>query len=149
LRDKTVVVSAGTTNERAVRALSEKQALPIDVIAQPDLQQAFSVFGSGRAYAFATDEVLLLGFKARNKSGRPLDVVGEFLSFEPYSIVYRRDDPQMARVVDGAFRRLAESRELAWIYDKWFVRRLPGGEQLNLRMNTQLITIFESLGLQP
>jgi glutamate/aspartate transport system substrate-binding protein len=52
-------------------------------------------------------------------------------------------------VVERTFRRLAESRELAWIYDKWFVRRLPGGEQLNLRMNPQLTTIFEGLGLQP
>jgi glutamate/aspartate transport system substrate-binding protein len=149
LRGKTVVVSAGTTNEAAIRTLSDKQALAVNVVTRPDLRQAFAAFEAGEADAFASDEVLLLGFKARAKAARSLAVVGDFLSFEPYGIVYRRDDPQLAQVVERSFRRLAESRELAWIYDKWFVRRLPGGEQLNLRMNPQLATIFEGLGLQP
>jgi glutamate/aspartate transport system substrate-binding protein len=149
LRRRTVAVSAGTTNEAALRSLSDKQRLSLNVVSWPDLQQAFAAFEAGQADAFATDEVLLLGFKARAKAPRSLAVVGDFLSFEPYGIVYRRDDPQLAQVVERTFRRLAESRELAWIYDKWFVRRLPGGEQLNLRMNPQLTTIFEGLGLQP
>ena len=149
LRGRTVAASAGTTNEAAIRALAQRQAPGISVVTRPDLRQAFELFESGQADALASDEVLLLGLRARTQAPRQLALVGDLLSFEPYGIAYRRDDPQLAQVVERSFRRLAESRELAWIYDQWFVRRLPGGEQLNLRMSPQLTAIFESLGLQP
>jgi glutamate/aspartate transport system substrate-binding protein len=52
-------------------------------------------------------------------------------------------------VVERSLRRLAASRELAWIYDRWFMGRLPGGEQLKLPMSPQLAAIFEGLGMPP
>lgn len=149
MKGKTVVVSAGTTNEAAIRTLSDKQALGIKVLARADLDQAFDAFESGQAAAFATDEVLLFGFLAHAKAPRAYSIVGDYLSFEPYGIVYRKDDSQLAQVVERTFHKLAESREIAWIYDRWFVRRLPSGERMGLRMNAQLTTIFEGLGLPP
>jgi glutamate/aspartate transport system substrate-binding protein len=149
LRGRTVAASAGTTNEAAIRALSDQRGLGVKLVTRPDLRQAFEAFEAGQAEVLASDEVLLLGLKARAKEPRTLAVVGDFLSYEPYGIAYRRDDAQLAQVVERGFRRLAESRELAWIYDQWFVRRLPGGEQLNLRMSPQLTAIFEGLGLPP
>lgn len=149
LRGRTVAASAGTTNEATIRALAAKQAPDMKLLTRPDLGQAFEAFEAGQADALASDEVLLLGLRARAREPRALSVVGELLSFEPYGIAYRRDDPQLAQVVERSFRRLAESRELAWIYDQWFLRRLPGGERLNLRMSPQLTAIFEGLGLQP
>jgi glutamate/aspartate transport system substrate-binding protein len=149
LRGRTVAASAGTTNEAAIRALSDQRGLGVKLVTQADLRQAFEAFEAGQAEVLASDEVLLLGLKARAKEPRTLAVVGDFLSYEPYGIAYRRDDAQLAQVVEQGFRRLAESRELAWIYDQWFVRRLPGGEQLKLRMSPQLTAIFEGLGLPP
>lgn len=149
LRGRTVAASAGTTNEATIRALADKSAPDLKLLSRPDLRQAFEAFESGQADALASDEVLLLGLRARAKEPRALAVVGELLSFEPYGIAYRRDDPQLAQVVERSFRRLAESRELAWIYDQWFLRRLPGGEELKLRMGPQLTAIFEGLGLPP
>ncbi|NML17131.1 amino acid ABC transporter substrate-binding protein [Azohydromonas caseinilytica] len=149
LRGRAVAVSAGTTNEAALRTLSQQRSLGLKLLTHPDLRQAYDAFEAGQADALASDEVLLLGLKARARAPRTLAVVGDLLSYEPYAIAYRRDDPQLAQVVEHSFRRLAESRELAWIYDQWFVRRLPGGEQLNLRMSPQLEAIFEGLGLPP
>lgn len=149
LRNKTVLVSAGTTNAAALQRLSDQQSLAIRLDPRPDLQQAFDAFEAGQADAFATDEVLLAGFLAHAKAPRSLAVVGDLLSFEPYGLVFRKDDPAFAQLVQASFRRLAESRELTWIYDKWFVRPLPGGERLNLRMGPQLTSIFEALGLPP
>ncbi|MDM0042615.1 amino acid ABC transporter substrate-binding protein [Variovorax sp. J22G21] len=149
MKGKTVVVSTGTTNEAAIRSLSAKQALNLTILVRPDLQQAFDAFQAGQADAFATDDVLQYGFVARAKAPRGLSVVGDYLSFEPYGIVYRKDDPQLAQVVNQTFGDLAKSREISWIYDKWFVRRLPDGERLGMPMNPQLTTIFEALGLPP
>ena len=50
-------------------------------------------------------------------------------------------------MVKSAFERLATSRELEQIYNKWFLGRLPTGERLNLAMSAQLRSIFEILGL--
>jgi glutamate/aspartate transport system substrate-binding protein len=149
LRGRTVAASAGTTNEATLRALSQRQGPGPQLVTRPDLRQAYEAFEAGQAQALASDEVLLLGLKARARDPRSLALVGELLSYEPYGLVYRRDDPQLAQVVERSFRRLAESRELAWIYDQWFVRRLPGGERLDLRMGPQLTAIFEALGLPP
>ena len=74
-------------------------------------------------------------------------VAGDFLSYDPYAIMFRRDDPQLARLVDATFQRLAESRVLADIYVRWFERRLPDGERMNVPMTPQLRELFATLGL--
>src|SRR5262249_27878735 len=64
LAGKTAVVTAGTTNEAALRALSDKQKLGITIITAPDHAQSLETLASGKAAAFATDDVLLYGFIA-------------------------------------------------------------------------------------
>jgi ABC-type amino acid transport substrate-binding protein len=76
-------------------------------------------------------------------------VVGELLSYEPYGIMFARDDAPLANAVDAAFRRLYSSRELRRIDNKWFLRPLPSGVRLGLPMSTQLQRSFEILGLPP
>src|SRR5277367_1014369 len=64
LRGKTVVVTAGTTNEAAVRAISDKQNLDIKIAIGQDHDQSLAMLTAGKADAFATDDVLLYGFVA-------------------------------------------------------------------------------------
>ena len=147
LRDKTVVVTAGTTNEAAVRAISDKQHLGIKFLVGKDHAQSFDVLKEGRADAFATDDVLLYGLIAMTQSGDQYHVVGEFLSYDPYGLMYRRDDPDFAAIVDRTFTRLAQSRGLVQLYNKWFQQRLPSGEILDLPMSPQLDEIFRVEGV--
>jgi glutamate/aspartate transport system substrate-binding protein len=147
LHDKTVVVTAGTTNEAAVRAISDKQNLGIKILVGKDHDESFAMLKDGKADAFATDDVLLYGLVATNKSGDQFHVVGEFLSYDPYGLMYRKDDPDFAAVVDRTFSRLAQSRELVQLYNKWFQQRLPTGESLNLPMSPQLEEIFRVEGV--
>jgi glutamate/aspartate transport system substrate-binding protein len=146
LAGKTVVVTAGTTNEAALRALSEKQKLNIKIVSAPDHAQSVALLVSGGADAFATDDVLLYGFIATNKSAAAMKVVGEFLSYDPYGLVLRRDDPAFAALIERTFQRLAGERRLAELYNKWFMRRLPTGEALNLPISPQLEEFFRVLG---
>jgi len=146
LAGKTVVVTAGTTNEAALTSLSDKQRLGIKIVTAPDHAQSLDTLVSGKADAFATDDVLLYGFIATAAAARDMKVVGEYLSYDPYGLVYRRDDPAFAAVVDRAFARMASDRRLAELYNKWFLRRLPTGETLNLPISPQLEEIFRVLG---
>jgi glutamate/aspartate transport system substrate-binding protein len=147
LRNKTVVVTAGTTNEAAVRAISEKQKLGVKLIFGKDHAESFAVLREGKADAFATDDVLLYGLAATTKSGDQYHVVGEYLSYDPYGLMYRKDDPDFGAVVDRTFSRLAQSRELVQLYNKWFQQRLPTGETLDLPMSPQLEEIFRVQGV--
>ena len=147
LAGKVVVVSAGTTNENAITLVNEKRKLGISVVTAPDLEQSYQMFLDGKANAFASDEILLYGQIARHAAQREFIVVGDFLSYDPYGIMFRRDDPQFAEVVQGTFRELAESRDLIEIYHKWFIRRTPTGERLNLPINAQLLEVFRALGM--
>jgi glutamate/aspartate transport system substrate-binding protein len=147
LRDQTVVVTAGTTNEAAVRAISEKQKLGVRFIIGKDHAESFAMLKAGNAAAFATDDVLLYGLVATDKSADQYHVVGEYLSYDPYGLMYRKDDPDFAAVVDRTFSRLAQSRELVQLYNKWFQQRLPTGERLDLPMSPQLEEIFRVEGV--
>jgi glutamate/aspartate transport system substrate-binding protein len=147
LRDKTVVVTAGTTNEAAVQAISDKQHLGIRLVVGKDHAESFAMLKEGKADAFATDDVLLYGLVATTRTGEEYHVVGDYLSYDPYGLMYRKDDPDFAAVVDRTFSRLAQSRELVQLYNKWFQQRLPTGETLDLPMSPQLEEIFRVEGV--
>jgi glutamate/aspartate transport system substrate-binding protein len=95
----------------------------------------------------ADDDVQLYGMLADTKSGSAYRVVGEFLTYADYALMLRKDDPDFAAVVERAFARLAESREIVAIYEKWFLRPLPSGVRLNLPMSPHLAELFRVQGL--
>jgi glutamate/aspartate transport system substrate-binding protein len=140
------VVTAGTTNEQAMRKLSEEFGININLVVAKDHEESYEQLASGKVDAFAGDDVLLYGFVAGRKSGNDLVVIGDFLSYDPYGIMYRKDDPELADLVNRVFREMAESRDLRYTYDRWFLKKLPSGETLNLPMSAQLDEIFRALG---
>ena len=146
LAGKTVVVTAGTTNEAALKTLSDKQKLNIRIITATDHAQSLATLTSGDADAFATDDVLLYGFIATDPKAADMKVVGEFLSYDPYGLTLRRNDPQFAALVEHTFERMAGERRLAELYNKWFMRRLPTGETMNLPISPQLEELFRVIG---
>jgi ABC-type amino acid transport substrate-binding protein len=146
LNGKSVVVTAGTTNEEAMRGLSEKFGIRFNLVVAKDHGESYELLVSGKADAFAGDDVLLYGFIAERDSGGDLIVTGDFLSYDPYGIMYRKDDPALADLVNRVFREMAASRDLEHTYNQWFLGKLPGGETLNLPMSGQLDEIFRALG---
>jgi glutamate/aspartate transport system substrate-binding protein len=147
LKGKAVVVTAGTTNEQVIKRINQQFNVGMNVISARDHEEAYGLVAGGNAAAFATDDILLYGLIARHRSQRELIVVGDFLSYDPYGIMYRKDDPQLNEAVVRTFRQLAESRDILEIYHRWFIRRTPTGERLNLPMSPQLEESFRVLGL--
>jgi glutamate/aspartate transport system substrate-binding protein len=149
LGGKTVVVTRGTTNEDAMRALGKKFKLDFRLAVSRDHSESFAQVESGKADAFATDDVLLYGLIAQNKARGKFHVIGEFLSYDPYGIMFRRGDPQLAALVAKTFRSLAEDGELERQYKRWFLTRLPSGASLDLPMSPQLQEIFRAMEIKP
>ena len=153
LAGKAVAVTAGTTNEKTMRDLSERFKLNMSILVSADHAESFALVKSGKADAFATDDVLLYGLiaqdKAATKGPGDYQVVGDFLSYDPYGVMYRKNDPQIARVVNKAFETLAQDGEIQRQYKRWFLRKLPSGISLDLAMSPQLETILQTMAVKP
>ncbi|BAN27752.1 amino acid ABC transporter substrate-binding protein [Caballeronia insecticola] len=146
LAGKKVAVTAGTTNEKALRDLDKKFGLGLQLQVVPDHAEGFARVADGRADAFATDDVLLYGLIAENMTkGGAYQVVGDYLSYDPYGIMYRKNDPQLAQVVKDAFQQLAADGEIERQYKRWFLSRLPSGTSLDMPMSAQLESIIETM----
>jgi len=145
LKGKTVVVTKGTTNEQAMHNVDKKFALGLNIIASPGHEQSYQMLVDGNADAFATDDILLYGLIARHKAQDKFRVTGEYLSYDPYGIMFRKGEPQLAAVVERTFRKLGSNRDLIPLYNKWFVSRLPTGEKLNVAISPQLEEAFKAL----
>jgi glutamate/aspartate transport system substrate-binding protein len=147
LAGKTLVVTSGTTNDAAMHLLNDKYKLGIVIVEGKDHQESYDMLVAGKADAFATDDVLLSGFIAANKTQASMAVVGDFLTYEPYGIMFRKDDPQMRAAVDRAFATMAQTGSLIATYHKWFLQPTPTGETLDLPLSLQLTESLRALGV--
>lgn len=148
LKNKTVVVTQGTTNERVIKALSDKDKLNIKFLNAKDHAEAFLTVESGRAQAFSMDDVLLYGLVAKAKNPKDFDVVGDYLSYDPYGIMYRKNDEDFGQVIRRTLARMMRSGEIDKVYEKWFLQKLPSGETIGMPMSPLLKSAFKLQALE-
>lgn len=147
LSGKNVVYTAGTTGEQALKAKMANEGLkPAHLVQGPDHEESWRILESGKADAFVNDDVLLYGLIAQHRASDRFEVVGDFLSYEPYGIAYRRNDAGMMRLVDSLINDLAANRGLENLYAKWFLSDLPAGARLDLPMSLQLRELLRTMG---
>jgi glutamate/aspartate transport system substrate-binding protein len=149
LAGRPVAVVRGTTTEAALRELDRRRALGLQLVLAENYRDALALIVAGGADALAADEALLLGLLVETGRMGELRLVGGLLSFEAYGIVHARDDPALADAVARTLSRLAASREIVWIYNRWFERPLPGRGSLGLPMGAGLRRSLELIGLPP
>lgn len=146
LAGRTIAVSAGTTNATAIRRLAGTVSPAIIVTEFPSTDAAYDALAAGKADAFASDDILLSGLAATRPDGRKFRIVGDYLSFEPYAITLRKDDPAFAALVRLSFERMAGEGQLSAAYNRWFTQKLPTGETLDLPLGPQLAEMYRALG---
>ena len=150
LNDKIVVSTTGTTNFRIMRNLISEQKLPIELIGAKDHAESALLVESGRAAAFAMDDILLFGLRASAQNPASLAVVGEAIQVEPYAIMVRREDPTMKALVDGVLAGMMKSGEFTRLYAKWFQSPIPPrGINLNAPMGKELTDNMRLLSDKP
>lgn len=146
LKGKTVVVTKGTTNEQAMHAADKKFSLGLNILASRDHEQSYQMLADGKADAFTTDDILLYGLIVWHKAWDKFKVVGDYLCYDPYGIMFPRGEPQLKAVVERTFNKLESNLDLVPLYNKWFVGRLPTGEKLGASISPQLEEAFKVLG---
>ena len=147
LQGKTVALTSGTVHADAVPRLAQRQKVAIQFVFAPDHDASFNLLAEGKAEAFANDDIQLYGAIAVRNAASDYRVVGDFLTYADYALMFRRGDAEFAEVVNQAFERMAKSGETRAIYRRWFEQRLPDGATLNVPMSPHLEHVFKQQGL--
>ena len=141
LKGKTVVSTAGSSNVKLMMTLNTEKNLGMDVVSAKDHAESFLMVETGRAVAFAMDDILLASLAANSKSPNDYAITKEGMSVEPYALMVRKGDPEFKKTVDNAIIDLFKSGEINRIYHKWFMSPIPPrGISLNWPMTEQLKT---------
>ena len=147
LKGKTVTSTAGTTNIKQITELNTSKNMGMSIIPANGHPEAFQMVETGRAVAFAMDDILLYSLVAQSRN--PSDyVISDFaLSLpEPYGIMMRKDDPAFKKVVDSAMTRIYTSGAINKIYDKWFQNPIP---PKNINLKVPMSPLFKNVVAKP
>jgi len=140
LEGKTVALSLGTTNEKAIKRVAAENGINIKTIMVKDHPQGWLALETGRADAYASDDVLLYGLISKSKNPEEFQVTGRFLSYDPYGIMVPKDDSTYRRLGEVTLADLMRSGEAVAIYNKWFN---PGPTNINMPISDTLRMAFE------
>jgi ABC-type amino acid transport substrate-binding protein len=125
LNGKTVAATTGTTTVRLLRAHEKANGIDFKEVFGKDHAESFLLVESGRAVAFALDDILLAGTIANSKSPKDFMIVGESLRTENQSLMFRKDDPELKALVDRVVSSMMKSGEMERLYNKWFMAPIP------------------------
>jgi glutamate/aspartate transport system substrate-binding protein len=138
LRGRTVTVLGRTSAEKAVQDHNLAQALDLKLSRVVSADAALSQVILGQASAWARDEVLLLGIRARQPRPSDWRLLPQALSSEPIGIAFAAD-PDMQRVVDQAMAVAVRSGAAEQMHRRWFQSANPlAPEGLNLSVSPAL-----------
>ena len=120
LSGKSIAVVSGTTNERAVKAQLARREINATVLPFATRDEAFGALEDGKADAFASDKLLLVGVGNKARDSKSLLLLPDELSFEPYGIVLPRGDADFRLAVNIGLSHLYSSGEITEIFGRWF-----------------------------
>lgn len=117
----TIAVVGGSTNEKALKGIIDGgQARGAQLFLTKDYAEGFSALEAKKVDAFATDDIVLFGLLAKSDKKQDFEIVGRYLTYDPYGVMFRRGDPEFRLAVNRALARVFRSGEIARIYARWF-----------------------------
>jgi len=120
LAGKRIAVISGTSNEKAMTLVNEKAQLNATLVPVKDREDAVATLDAGRADAFASDKLLLVGTQFKDMES--FRMLPDDLSVEPYAIALPHGDWQMRLAVNTALAELYRTGAVLKIFDQWFGR---------------------------
>jgi nucleoid-associated protein YgaU len=120
LQGKIIVVTRGSTAIDNVQAQASVCGFTAQLLYVASHAEAVEAVLKGEADAFSTDALAL----ERLVTGRPLKVVGNYFSKEPYGLGLPKGDETLRRLVNLTLEVMDADGTLAAMYQKWFQHSL-------------------------
>ncbi|EPR42849.1 ABC-type transporter, periplasmic subunit family 3 [Desulfovibrio sp. X2] len=116
LKGKKVGTAKGSTSEQNI-----KDAQPdCQVISFEGYPQAFLALKQGKVAAVTTDSTILLGLKNSDENPNEWEIVGDYISAEPYGLGLPENDSKFRDFVNKSLAEMWISGDYAKTYNKWF-----------------------------
>lgn len=116
LKGKRIVVTRGSTAVQNVQTAAKVCGFTAELVYVNAQSRAVEMVLKGEATAFSTDGIALERFAA----GKPLKVVGNHFSDEPYGLGLAQDETDFLRLVNLTLEVMYADGTFAALYYKWF-----------------------------
>ena len=120
LSGKRVAVIPGTTTDIALAAAFKKNGVNAQVIQVKEHIDGLKLLDQGGADAYASDRVLLIGLAIQSSDITKLRLADEYLSYEPYGFMVRRNDAAFRLAANRVLSRIYRTGEIEQLYETWF-----------------------------
>lgn len=118
---KKIATMQGTTSEINIKNLLKELGDPNyeqNVISFQKESEAFQALKLGRVAGWSTDSTILLGYAAQEPGN--WELVGDFISDEPYGIGVPQDDSAWRDAINFALQDMWKDGTYMEIYNKWY-----------------------------
>ena len=105
-----------------------------------DHDEGVATLMDGRADAYASDEVILIGLARKLGDNANLRLSGTIYSYEPYALMVRKNDAEFRLVADRALAETFRSGGIGGIWERWFGKWVA-------RPNAHLMALYRLNGL--
>src|SRR5262245_12025551 len=120
LAGKRVAVIPGTTTEKALAGALKKGGVNAQIINVKEHIEGLRLLDGGGADAYASDRTLLIGLAIQSQDIKKLRMADEYLSYEPYGFMVRRNDAAFRLAANRVLARLYRTGEIEQLYETWF-----------------------------
>ena len=120
LEGKSIGVVSGTTTETGLKRALERQFINANVVPIEDHDKGLAALEANEIDAYTSDRVLLIGLALRAKDPSKLTLTDQFYSYEPYSLMVRRNDPDFLLLANRTLASLYRTGTVIEIYQTWF-----------------------------
>jgi glutamate/aspartate transport system substrate-binding protein len=117
-----IAVVPGTTTERLIREAVTAAGGAAQLVPVKEHDEGLAALDAGRADAYASDRVILIGLALRGGEGGRYAILDRYLSYEPYGLMLRRGDAAFRLAVNRELSRIYRSGEITEVYRRWFGR---------------------------
>ena len=114
-----IAVIPGTTTERILKEALEKSSTAVTLIPVKDHADGRTALEQKTADAYASDREILIGLVLTAQKPGTFVLVDRYLSYEPYALMLRRNDPDFRIAVNRSLARLYRTGDVIAIYRRW------------------------------
>lgn len=143
LAGKKVGAAQGSTNEKAIRDLNDKGEIKpaANIVVYQEHSQGFLALQRNILDAYVTDGILLAGLKAKAPNPEEYEVVGGFITYDPYAYIVRENDSKFRDFINIEIIKMIKDGRFYQIYDKWLgpkgVVPYPMSEEFKILLKLQ------------
>lgn len=133
---KTIVTTKGTTSSQIVKEKEVALMIKIKLLECDETPQCFDMVAERKADAWLMDDIMLYSSRAASPEPQAFAVVGKFMSIEPLTVMMRKSDTGLKKLVDAEMKKMVYNQQIAGLYKKWFESPIaPLGINLRIPMS--------------